>query len=168
MSEIINRVANSSLVTINLEDFYRKEERVVFDIKDFLFQELVLKELDFRSALKSLDWGTYSNKLVAITCTADAIIPAWAFMLVSTYLTSNSVEHVIGDLSVLEQYLFEQAISKIDASLYKDKPVVVKGCSKFPVPSYAYGRLLTLVQPHAKSIMYGEPCSTVPLYKAPK
>ncbi|MCH7403054.1 DUF2480 family protein [Belliella kenyensis] len=168
MSEIVNRVANSPLVTINLEDLYRKEERAVFDIKDFLFQELVLKELDFRTALKSLDWNKYKSKLVAVTCTADAIVPAWAFMLVSTYLSSNEVEHVIGDLMVLENFLFESSISKVDPIIYKDRPVVIKGCSKFPVPAYAYGRLLNLIQPYAKSIMYGEPCSTVPLYKAPK
>lgn len=168
MSEIVNRVANSSLVTIDLEELYRKEDRVIFDLKDFLFQELILKEMDFRAALKSLDWEKFRGKLVAVTCTVDAIVPAWAFILVGTYLTKVDVEYVIGDLAALEQYLFEKGIQKIDTEKYQGKPVVIKGCSKFPVPTYAYGRVVSLIQPFAKSIMYGEPCSTVPLYKAPK
>ncbi len=168
MSEIINRVANSPLITIDLEELYRKEERVLFDIKDFLFQGLVLKELDFRSALKELDWEQYRGKLVAIACSADAIVPAWAFVLVGTYLSKLGIEYVIGNLDSLEQYLFEQSIQKINPEDYKGKPVVIKGCSKLPVPLYAYGRVTALIQPYVKSIMYGEPCSTVPLYKAPK
>ncbi|SNS72025.1 Protein of unknown function [Belliella buryatensis] len=168
MSEIINRVANSPLVTIDLEELYRREERILFDLKDFLFQELILKEMDFRSALKILDWDQFRGRLVAITCTADAIVPAWAFILVGTYLTKVDVEYVIGDFTALEQYLFEKEILKINPAEYAGKPVVIKGCSKFPVPTYAYGRVVSLVQPFAKSIMYGEPCSTVPLYKASK
>ncbi|PSL03995.1 DUF2480 family protein [Cecembia rubra] len=168
MSEIINRVANSPIITLNLEDYYREEERIVFDLKDFLFQGLILKEKDFREALKDLDWGRYEGKLVAVTCTADAIVPNWAFLLVGTYLGKFGVEYVIGDLNVLEQYLFEQALSKIQLEDFKNRPVVIKGCSKFPVPLFAYGRVMALLQCHAKSIMYGEPCSTVPLYKAPK
>lgn len=168
MSEIINRVASSPIVTLNLEDYYRKEERVIFDLKDFLFQELILKEKDFRNALKELNWEKFQGKVVAVTCTADAIVPNWAFMLVGTYLGKQGVEYVIGDLNVLEQYLFEQALSKINPIEFKDRPVVIKGCSKFPVPLFAYGRVLALLQNQVKSIMYGEPCSTVPLYKAPK
>ncbi|RZS98424.1 DUF2480 family protein [Cecembia calidifontis] len=168
MSEIINRVASSPIVTLNLEDYYRVEERVVFDLKDFLFQELILKEKDFRNALKELDWEKFQGKLVAVTCTADAIVPNWAFMLVGTYLGKLGVEYVIGDLHTLEQYLFEQALSKIDPNDFKDRPVVIKGCSKYPVPLFAYGRVLAMLQNHARSIMYGEPCSTVPIFKAAK
>lgn len=168
MSEIVNRVASSSIITVDLEEFYRKEPRVVFDLKEFLFMELVLKEKDFREALKTLDWSQYEGKLVAITCTADAIVPNWAFLLVATYLEKLGVDYVIGDLIALEQFLFDKELSKINPLDFSGKPVVVKGCSKFPVPLYAYGRLVSIVQSHAKSIMYGEPCSTVPLYKAPK
>ncbi|ERM85003.1 hypothetical protein P872_23375 [Rhodonellum psychrophilum GCM71 = DSM 17998] len=168
MSEIINKVANSPLVTIDLENFYRPEERMVFDLKDYLFQELVLREKDFRLALKDLDWEAYRGKLVAIDCSVDAIVPNWAFMLVGIQLTKIGVEYVIGDLKSLEQFLFEEAISKINPVDFKDKPVVIKGCSKFPVPMYAYGRIVAKIQGHAKSIMYGEPCSTVPLYKVAK
>lgn len=168
MSEIVNRVANSPIVTINLEDYYRSEERVVFDLKDYLFQELILKEKDFREALKNLDWEVYKGKLVAVTCSADAIVPNWAYILVGTYLGKIGVEYVVGGRDVLEQHLFEKALSKINPEIFRDKPVVIKGCSKYPVPLFAYGRIVSLVQPFAKSIMYGEPCSTVPLYKAPK
>lgn len=168
MSEIVNRVANSPIVTINLEDYYRSEERLVFDLKDYLFQELILKEKDFREALKNLDWEVYIGKLVAVTCSADAIVPNWAYILVGTYLGKIGVEYVVGDRDVLEQHLFEKALSKINPEIFRDKPVVIKGCSKYPVPLFAYGRIVSLVQPFAKSIMYGEPCSTVPLYKAPK
>lgn len=168
MNEIINKVANSPIVTIDLESFYRKEERMVFDLKDYLFQELVLKEKDFRFALKEMDWEIYRGKLVAIQCSVDAILPNWAFMLVGIQLTKIGVEYVIGDLNSLEQFLFEESISKINPVDFKDRPVVIKGCSKFPVPMYAYGRIVSRIQSHAKSIMYGEPCSTVPLYKMPK
>ncbi|MFD2035233.1 DUF2480 family protein [Belliella marina] len=168
MSEIINRVANSPIITIDLESYYRREERVVFDIKGFLFQGLVLKEKDFRLALKELDWDQYKGKLVSIQCSVDAIVPIWAFILVGTYLSKIEGEYVIGDLEVLEQYLFEQSLSKINPLDYQDRPVVIKGCSKFPIPMFAYGRVAALIQGYAKSIMYGEPCSTVPLYKSPK
>lgn len=168
MTEIVNRVANSPLVTVDLEEFYRHEERVVFDLKDFLFQELVLREKDFRVTLKAIDWDQYSGKLVAIDCSADAIVPNWAFMLVGTYLSALEIDFVIGDLKTLEQYLFEKSLSQIDVVKFRDKAVVIKGCSKHPVPMYAFGKILAMIQPYAKSIMYGEPCSTVPLYKAPK
>lgn len=168
MNEIVNRVTNSPIVTLDLEEYYRLEERVVFDLKDYLYQELVLKEKDFRAALKGIDWRQFSGKLVAIDCTADAIIPNWAFMLVGTYLATFDIEYVIGDLKTLEQYLFEKALLQIDVEKFRQKPVVIKGCSKHPVPMYAFGRILSIIQPYAKSIMYGEPCSTVPLYKSPK
>jgi hypothetical protein len=168
MSEIVNRVAASPIITVDLETFYRTEERVGFDLKGFLFQELVLREKEFRSDLNNIDWTQYQGKLVAIFCSADAIVPNWAFMLVGTYLSKSGIEYIIGGMEDLEQYLFEKAISEIDPRQYENKPVVIKGCSKYPVPLYAYGRIMAKIQPYAKSIMYGEPCSTVPLYKAPK
>jgi hypothetical protein len=168
MSGIINRVANSTIITVDLETFYRKEERLIFDLKDYLFQGLVLKEKDFRTALKELNWADYKRKLVSIQCTEDAIVPIWAFILVSTYLTKHQIEHVIGDLQSLEQYLFEKSLSQIDFEEFKDRPVVIKGCSKYPIPMFAFGRVVSLIQAQAKSIMYGEPCSTVPLFKASK
>jgi len=168
MSEIVNRVAASPIITIDLETLYRHEERVGFDLKEFLFQELVLREKDFRADLSKIDWDNYKGKVVAIFCSADAIVPNWAFMLVGTYLAKAGIEFIIGKQEDLEQYLFEKAISKINPQDYENKPVVIKGCSKYPVPLYAYGRIMAMIQPYAKSIMYGEPCSTVPLYKAPK
>ncbi len=168
MSEIVNRVANSPIATIDLEAFYGKQERVVFDLKDYLFQELVLKEKDFRAALKELDWESYSNKYVAITCTADAIVPTWAYMLVMTYLEGVADIVIVGNLEALEQYVFQQALAQLNPEDYRDRPIVVKGCSKYPVPLFAYGEVVRLMKGKAKSIMYGEPCSTVPLYKKPK
>ncbi|MEB2787264.1 DUF2480 family protein [Algoriphagus persicinus] len=168
MSEIVNRVANSPIVTINLEDIYPREERVIFDIKAFLFQELILREKDFRAALKEIDWSQYKNKWVAITCTADAIVPNWAFMLVAIYLTSIARGYAIGDLKELEVMIAEDCLKKLDLESFTDRPVVVKGCSDFPIPLFAYGKIISLIQSSAKSIMYGEPCSTVPLYKKQK
>lgn len=165
MSEIVNRVAQSSIATIDLEETYPREERVVFDLKPFLFQELILKEKDFRAELKQLDWSVYQNKWVAIGCSVDAIVPNWAFMLVATYLYDIAEGYAIGSLDELEVMISERVLSEIDPLSYEGRPVVIKGCSDFPIPMYAYGKLVLLVQPHAKSIMYGEPCSTVPLYK---
>ena len=168
MSEIVNRVANSPIVTINLEEIYPKEKRVIFDLKPFLFQELILREKDFRIALKEIDWSRYENKWVAITCSADAIVPNWAFMLVASYLDSNARGYAIGDLKELEVMISEDCLRKLDLELFTDRPVVVNGCSDFPIPLFAYGKIISLVQSRAKSIMYGEPCSTVPLYKKQK
>lgn len=168
MNEIVNRVANSPIVTIDLEEFYSPLVRHQFDLKDYLFHGLVLREVEFRAALKEFEWNKFENGCVAVFCSADAIVPNWAFMLVGTYLGKLGIEYVIGDLNALEQYLFEKAFAKVDIESYRDRPVVVKGCSKVAVPLYAYGRILSLLQPVAKSIMYGEPCSTVPLYKVGK
>ena len=168
MNEIINRVAISPIVTIDLEQLFRTEPRVVFDLKNFLYQDLILKEKAFRNELKAVNWEMYKGKLVSIYCSTDVIVPNWAFILVGTYLGKYGVEYVIGSLDSLEQYLFESALSKLNPMDYKEKPVVIKGCSKFPVPLYAYGRVMSLIQMHAKSIMYGEPCSAVPLFKADK
>lgn len=168
MSEIVNRVANSAIATINLDEIYPQQERVVFDIKQFLFQELVLKEKDFRAALKELDWTIYQNKWVSITCTTDAIVPTWAYMLVATYINPVCLGFVIGDMKELEMVIVDKCLNGIDVEALTDRPVVVKGCSDFPIPLYAYGKIISLIQSRAKSIMYGEPCSTVPLYKKQK
>jgi hypothetical protein len=168
MSELVNRVAASPLLSVNMEEFYPQEERVLFDLKPFLFQELILREKEFRQALKELDWAVYDNKWVAVTCTADAIIPTWAFMLVCTYLESHSKGYVMGTLENLEQHIAEATLAEVDWTEFENRPVVIKGCSIFPIPLFAYGRLISLLQSRAKSLMFGEPCSTVPLYKKPK
>jgi len=168
MSELVNRVAASPILSINMEEFYPQEGRILFDLKPFLFQELILREKEFRQALKELDWSIYNNKWVAVTCTADAIVPTWAFMLVCTYLESDSKGYVVGSLENLEQHIAETALAKMDLAEFSNRPVVIKGCSKFPIPLFAYGRLVSLLQSQAKSLMFGEPCSTVPLYKKPK
>ncbi|AGA78053.1 DUF2480 family protein [Echinicola vietnamensis] len=169
MSEIVNRVANSPIVTIDLEEYYGQgTDRVLFDLKVFLFQELVLKERDFRKALKELDWEQYRGKFVAVDCTVDAIVPTWAYMLVVTYLEGVAKDVAVGSVEDLERYLFQKALMAIDPATFEGRPVVIKGCSKFPVPIFAYGEVVRLLKGKAKSIMYGEPCSTVPVYKRPK
>ncbi|QDH79108.1 DUF2480 family protein [Echinicola soli] len=169
MSEIVNRVANSPIVTIDLEEYYDQgTDRVLFDLKEFLFQELVLKEKDFRKSLKELDWEQYRGKYVAVDCTADAIVPTWAFMLAATYLAGVAKDVAVGSEEDLDRYLFQKALMAIDPAEYEGRPVVIKGCSKFPVPVFAYGEVVRLLKGSAKSIMYGEPCSTVPVYKRPK
>jgi hypothetical protein len=168
MSELINRVAASAIVSLNMEEFYPQEERVQFDLADYLFQGLVLREKEFRAALKGLDWNQFAAKWVAVTCSADAIVPTWAFMLVCTYLEGMAKGYCVGDLEALEQYIVEDTLSKLPLESFKDRSVVVKGCSKVAIPLFAYGRLVSLLQPEAKSLMFGEPCSTVPLFKKGK
>ncbi len=164
-NEIINRVANSSLITIDLEDFYPEGNRVVLDMKQWLFKELILKEADFRLSLKNHDWSNYKNAHVAITCSSDAIIPSWAYLLLSTYLNTVCKTVVIGNLKELETRIFYTVIENLDISIYKNKPVIIKGCTHKPIPETAYILLLEKLQPVAKSIMFGEACSSVPLYK---
>lgn len=166
--EIINRVANSKLVTIDLEDYYPKGERVLFDIKDWLWEGLVLREKDFRQQAGAHNWQRYQNNYVALTCSTDAIIPAWAFMLLSTYLEPYATKIVIGDLDTLELSIYQDIISELDISEFKDQPIIIKGCSNKPIPDNAYIQLTTKLKPIAKSIMYGEACSSVPLYKRQK
>lgn len=165
--EIVNKVANSGLITIDLEEFYPKGERVLFDIKPLLFHELILKEKDFREFIKQHDWSSYQDKMVAITCTADAVVPTWAYMLVSIALEPFAKKIVFGNLETLEAILFSEVLQSITYSDYQDKRVVIKGCSNLPVTTNAYVELVRGLKPYVKSIMYGEPCSTVPLYKAP-
>lgn len=164
---IINRVAQSGLITLNLEDYLPKEEIIIFDLKDYLFMGLILKEKDFREALKNLDWTTYANKQVAITCTADAIIPLWAYMLITTYLQPIANDIYVGTKDEMEKHLFLQNIAAINSTQYVGQRIVVKGCGDIPVGAFAYAELTKQLLPHVKSIMYGEPCSTVPVYKAP-
>jgi len=163
--EIINRVANSKLVTIDLEDYYPEGKRILFDIKDWLYEGLVLREKDFREKAKSFDWSEYQNSYVALTCSSDAIVPAWAYMLLIVYLEPFVEKAIIGDLEGLETSVYQDIINQLDTSQYNDKPVIIKGCSHKPVPANAYVMLINKLKPLAKSIMYGEACSSVPLFK---
>jgi hypothetical protein len=164
-NEIVNKVAQSGLVNIDLEDLYQQGERILFDIKSWLFEELILKEKDFREKLKNHNWIQYQNKFVALTCTADAIVPSWAFMLVASMLQPFAKKIVFGDLQKLEEEIFHETISKTDFSVYQNQRVIIKGCSRIVVPTSAYVEVISLLQPLVKSIMYGEACSTVPVYK---
>jgi hypothetical protein len=166
--DIVNKVAQSGLVEFNLEDHYLPGERVLFDIKDQLFQGLILKEKDFREFIKNENWSNYKDKYVAISCTADAIVPTWAYMLLTTALEPFAKKIVFGDLKTLETILFSEALSKVDVEQFRDARIVIKGCSNLPVPESAYVEITRLLRPLAKSIMYGEPCSTVPIYKQAK
>ena len=163
--EIKNRVADSGLTEINLEDFYSKGERILIDVKDNLFQGLILKEKDFREFVKSENWSIYKDKFVAITCSADAIVPTWVYMLIATSLQPFAKKFVFGDLKTLETVLFLESLSKINPEEYLDKKLVIKGCGNLPVPESAYVELTRMLTPVAKSIMFGEPCSTVPVMK---
>lgn len=163
--EIINRVANSKLVTFNLEDLYPQGERALFDIKDWLLEGFVLREKDFRESAKKHDWSQYEGKYVALTCSSDAVIPGWAYMLLSTYLAPVAKKVVVGDLEMLETILYTEILQNLDVSQYEGLPVIIKGCSRRPVPQNAYLQLIHKLQPVAKSIMYGEACSSVPLFK---
>ncbi|MCF6294364.1 MAG: DUF2480 family protein [Flavobacteriaceae bacterium] len=163
--EIINRVANSKLITIDLEDFYPEGKRILFDIKDWLFEGLVLREKDFRQNVKAHDWPQYQGNYIALTCSTDAIIPSWAFMLLTTNLAPFVKKVLVGNLETLETSIYQDIITDLDVSEYKDKPVIIKGCSNKPVPKNAYILLTSTLMPVVKSIMFGEACSSVPLYK---
>lgn len=161
--EIINRVSQSPLVTFKLEDYYPQGERKVLDIKDQLFQGLILREKDFRLFVKEHDWEQYRNSYVAISCSADAVIPVWAYMLLATRLQPIAKDFVMGNLDELESYLLNKALDEIDFSQFSQKPVVIKGCSQLPIPASVYVEATKRLKPYAKKISYGEPCSTVPL-----
>lgn len=163
--EIINRVANSKLITIDLEDYYPEGKRVLFDIKDWLFEGFVLREKDFRTQVSEFNWSQYKDSYIALTCSSDAIIPGWAYMLLSISLEPFAKHIVIGNLETLETTIYQNIISNMDISTFTGKPIIIKGCSKKPVPQNAYIMLTTKLKPIAKSIMYGEACSSVPLYK---
>ena len=163
--EIINRVAASKLVTFDLEEYYPAGRRVVLDIKEWLYEDIILKEKDFRAHVADHDWEQYQNVFVAMYCSSDAIIPGWAYMLVTTALQPYAQQVVLGDLEVLETAVYKSIIDKLDVSEYKDKPIIIKGCTNKPVPPNAYLWVTFKLQKVAKSIMYGEACSSVPLFK---
>ena len=165
MEPIVNKVAESGIVSFNLKDLYPKEEIKVFDLKDFLFMGLILKEKDYRLALQQLDWEPYTNKNIAITCTADAIIPVWAYMLAVTYLQPIAKEVVMGTANQLIEMVLTNRIAQLDTNEFIDKRIVIKGCGEVHIPEAAYVAITNKLRPVVKSIMYGEPCSTVPLYK---
>jgi len=166
MSEqFVNKVAESGIVTLNLEDYFPKEELVVFDMKDYLFMGLILKEKDFREALKQLDVSVYENKIVALTCSADAVIPMWAYMLVASAVQPVAKELIFGNEADAVQQLLLRNIASIHSQEYADQRIVIKGCGELPIKEAAYVEITKLLRPFAKSIMYGEPCSTVPVYK---
>jgi hypothetical protein len=152
-------------MTLDLETYYPAEEIMLFDLKPHLFMELILKEKEFRAALQNNDWSVYQNKIVAVTCTADAIIPMWAYMLVASYLQPVAKDVIFGDVNTARQQIFLQRINAIDADEFVDKRVVVKGCGDVPIGEFAYLAITKKLMPVAKSIMYGEPCSTVPIFK---
>ena len=161
----VNKVATSGLITLNLEEYYPSGENVVYDIKDNLFHGLMLREKDFREFIKTNDWSAYAGKNVAVICSADAIVPTWAYMLLTNRLKPFANEVVFGSLETLQAILFTKALAKIDLNRFAGERVVVKGCGDIEVPVSAYVEVTNLLTPVVKSIMYGEPCSTVPVYK---
>lgn len=162
---LVNRVANSSLVTIDLEAFYPEGEVVPFDLKDHLFMGLILKEKEFREALKAHDWSLYAGKNLAVFCSADAIIPMWAYMLVASYAGAYARDVVLGTPDQFAEIAYLKKLATLDPADYAGKRLVIKGCSDKPVPPSAYLEITRRLQPVALSIMFGEPCSTVPVYK---
>lgn len=166
--EIINRVAKSPLINIDLEEFYPEGKRILFDIKDWLFEGIILKEKDFREHVQNHDWSQYQDCYVALTCSEDAIIPSWAYLLLSTELSPYAKKVVVGTLELLETSIFQEVIRQIDITEYENKPIIIKGCADKPIPPSAFSFLIERIQPIAKNIMYGEACSTVPLFKRKK
>lgn len=167
MSDIINKVAGSGLVTIDLAELSDPRPRVIFDIRPHLFMEQILREKDFRTFVKENDWSLYSGKIVGITCSSDAIVPTWAYMLLTLALQPHAAEIFYANQAELEELIFASRISQLDLNTYKDARVVIKGCGDKTIPVNAYVMLAARLKPIVKSIMYGEPCSTVPLYKRP-
>jgi hypothetical protein len=163
--EIINKVAESGLVTLDLAEYYPREEVILLDLKDHLFMGLILKEKDFREAMKNKDWEVYRDKYVGIICTADAIIPPWAFMLLASYLQPLAKDIIVGNEKEIHKMIFLKNIQGIDAGKFSDQRVVIKGCGETPIDEFAYMEITKLLRPVAKTILYGEPCSTVPIYK---
>lgn len=162
---IVNKVANSGIVTINLEDFHDPTEKVVLDIKPWLFREAILKEADFRESVKTHDWSQFEGKIVVFNCSADAIIPTWAYMLLAIAIQPFAKRYFFGNLELAENILFSEAIAVLDYEKFKDLRVMIKGCGNLPIPTNAFVEITAKLLPYAKSIMYGEACSNVPLYK---
>jgi len=165
MSQIVNKVANSKLISINLEDYYSQGTRVQLDISPWLYEGLILKEADFRVAVENYNWEKYKDSFVALHCATDAIIPGWAYMLVITKLQPYAIKTIQGNLEALETILYTTIINDLDCTRYQDSYIIIKGCSNKPVPPNAYLFLTEKLMKYAKSIMYGEACSSVPLYK---
>lgn len=163
---IVNKVALSPLLSLDLEEYYPREPVMMFDMKPHLFMELILKEKDFRAALQNHDWTQYQDKIVAVTCSADAVIPVWAYMLVASYLQPVARDIVFGDEKTALQQQFLKNIDAINIEQFADKRVVVKGCGDVPIGEFAYMEITKKLRPVVKSIMYGEPCSTVPIFKS--
>ncbi len=168
MSEIINRVAQSQLVTFDLEDYYPKGERKVLDVSEWLYEGIILREKEFRAHVDAQDWSKYQDAYVVLTCSSDAIIPGWAFMLVASRLQPFANKVIVGSLVDLETSLYQAILENLDVSEFMDKPVIIKGCSRKPVPENAYIMAMMKIQEVAKSVMYGEACSSVPLFKKKK
>lgn len=162
---LVNRVAKSGLITINLEEYYPQSEVVGFDLKDFLYMELILKEKEFRAALKEYDWSQHEGQVLAVHCSTDAIIPVWAYMLVAVHAADHAADVFEGTPAEFLRFHYDRVIAALDPADYADQRIVVKGCSNRPVPPSAYLKVTRRLQPVVKSIMYGEPCSTVPIYK---
>ena len=163
--EIPNRVANSKLVTIDLEEFYPEGKRIAFDISKWLYEGLILKEKDFREQVKKHDWSQYKDAFVALFCTTDAIIPSWSYLLITTKLSPFAKKVVVGDIPLLETIIFQEILSNLPLETYKDKPIIIKGCSNKPIPQTVSVQLIEKLLPIAASILFGEACSTVPLFK---
>src|SRR6202051_1047693 len=164
--KIINKVSQSALLTLDLEQFFPQEKIRIFDLKPFLFMELILKEKDFRAALLTTDWAIYKDEIVGIYCSADAVIPVWAYMLVTSYLQPYAKEIIMGDETMVLRQVITNRIQAINPEDYKNKRIVVKGCGDKPIGDFAFLEITKLLRPVVKSIMYGEPCSTVPVFKA--
>lgn len=162
---IVNRVAQSKLITFDLEEHYPEGQRVLLDIKQWLYEELILKEKEFRAFLDEHPWGNYQDAYVALNCSTDAIVPGWAYLLVASKLSPFAKKVVVGNLEDIETALYRSILENLDTSTFKDKPVIIKGCSNKPVPQNAYIMAMMKIQEVAKSVMYGEACSSVPLYK---
>ena len=164
--EIINKVANSGIINLDLAEFYPKGERVVYDIKQNLWQEFVLKEKEFRKFVKENDWSVYQDKYVALLNSADAIVPSWAFMILTEVIEPFAKEVVKGNLETLETVIFLNSMGKnLHPEDYTDQRVIIKGCGEIPIPDSAYVEAVNLLKPVVKSLMYGEACSAVPVYK---
>lgn len=162
---IVNKVADSGLISLDLETYYPRQVIVEFDLKDFLFMGLILKEKDFREALKQQDWTQFQEKYVAVICSADAVIPVWAYMLLATYLQPPAREIYLGTAEEFRKQLFLRNLRQIDPAEFNDQRVVIKGCGDLPIGEFAYLEITRILLPVARTIMYGEPCSTVPVYK---
>ncbi|MCK9481090.1 MAG: DUF2480 family protein [Bacteroidia bacterium] len=167
--EIVNKIQASGIITLDLEQYYPAGERVLIDLRENLYMGLILKEKEFRDYIKTNDWQEFANKYVAITCTADAIVPTWAYMLVASKLNGIAKKVVFGNLDTLETILLLENLHKhINSQDYHNAKLVIKGCSKIKISEAAYVEITNMLLPHVQSLMFGEPCSTVPVFKKPK